>query len=400
MENIEMYYDSLKELYDHSRDQIERIEKTERPYGVIETFSITFLALSIIPIIPFLIIFLAGQFNMVLLSYEIRDAQIGFYGIGWSCFIILSALWLHIVEKIKLKKQKKNEKRKESVPTLSIAQMDFLFAYKSYSEFHKYLISNISQHLNNARDAFRHFVYFDEHLQEFSSDVTWYSSRDFSGETYFGPNIRSHRSSKYDSTFLRKKLIASDFLRTFDKYPWLELSDGIRNELSAVNNFSHKVQNRLLVKEDADKVLKILENFCRFLYSFLPEHNANMNDDDLNDLQKEGQICLNKFIEDVNNLSEIDYPYRKTKNEKEETEKRNKIKNYFESNIFFRFFIFLLVLLGVTSTFIILINLIVSGLDINIMISIIVGSSVTGAAGLTVVNKQKKKNNEREKDEL
>jgi hypothetical protein len=230
--------------------------------------------------------------------------------------------------------------------------------------------------------------------------VTWYSSRDFSGETYFGPNIRSHRSSKYDSTFLRKKLIASDFLRTFDKYPWLELSDGIRNELSAVNNFSHKVQNRLLVKEDADKVLKILENFCRFLYSFLPEHNANMNDDDLNDLQKEGQICLNKFIEDVNNLSEIDYPYRKTKNEKEETEKLNKIKNYFESNIFFRFFIFLLVLLGVTSTFIILINLIVSGLDINIMISIIVGSSVTGAAGLTVVNKQKKKNNEREKDEL
>ena len=196
-----------------------------------------------------------------------------------------------------------------------------------------------------------------------------------------------YRSRRVQPALTREINIARDFLRAFEKYPWFHLDDISKFRLQALISFERKVIVRLQKREDLPAVMRILENFSKFVYAFLPEHQTNLEDDYLQELQNEGTSCLDKFVEDVNKL--IETPTKHQEKEKDShTSRPNRTKRlqaFYFSNVFFRFTIWLLFLIVVTSGLVFLTSLRIPQLDINIMVSMVIATSVTGAAALAVL---------------
>jgi hypothetical protein len=274
--------------------------------------------------------------------------------------------------------------------TLSPEQSTFIFVYQAYKELKIFFVSHIDQHIERALTSLRR-------LRQSPVEIG------LGDELVFGnlpPEIRYQEMERYRavqgarsrsirnrSTLTRQISIAQEFLKTFEKYSWFHIDDLTKARLQALISFQRKILIRLRKREDLPAVLSVLENLSKFLYAFLPEHKTNMNTEELDALHAEGVKCLDAFVEDVNKL--IEYPPERHPEKISHHDERltfiQKIQVLYFGNIFFRFIVWLLLLLAITTSLVFAATLKIANLDMNIMVSTVIAASVTGATALAVI---------------
>ena len=386
MENIEIYYDSIKEVY----DQISKWENRPEPVrqkttNFIIGFAGFIFTATLIPIIPSVFVFVGSQFGWSFGTISLHEATIWTYAIAWligtigTFLILLGAFWLDN----KINPAKEIEKRK-APQSLSAEQLTFIFVFGAYKELKIFFISRIDQHVKNALDLLaklqRGRTNYDEiyehRLSQKEREIMYMEHIDY-------PRIIIRRRTQ--PSLIRQVSIAREFLRTFGKYPWLQIDEESKSRLQALISFQKKILIRLQKREDLPAVLTILEDLSKFFYAFLPEHQTNMVVAELSLLQQAGISCLDRFVKDVNNL--IEYPVEPKRGKREKSIQPSlpeKLQAFYLNYVIVRFTGWLILLLVITSGLVFLISLRVSNLDINIMVSMVIATSITGAAGLAV----------------
>jgi hypothetical protein len=315
MENIEIYFESIKQVYNQILDwEKERINRPEpfkqRATNFFMISSVIIFILSLIPIIPSLFIFIGSRLSWTVLGFNLSKATIWTYALAWLISVLVTLLFLFLNIWMESKINPPSNKEKEKAPqTLSSEQLTFIFVYQAYKELKIFFVSHIDQHIERVLSSL-------ENLQRVK--VGTFSEDDLE-LSHLPPEIRFRemeryplaqsfrlRSIKNRSSLTRQIFIAQEFLQTFEKYSWFHIDDLTKARLQALISFQKKILVRLKKREDLPAVLNVLENLSKFLFAFLPEHQTNLNSDELKALQAEGIDCLDKLVDDVTKL--IDYP--------------------------------------------------------------------------------------------
>jgi hypothetical protein len=396
MQNIELYYESLKEVYDRIQSWSERKPSfRERLNGWIVSITVVLLILSVVPIFPALIVFIGGQTGLVIGPIDLSIATFERFMTVWFVAVVVTGIILGLVLQTENKVDAAVEKRKKPPETLSPDQLTFLATYESYKELKIYFVSHFDRHIQNSLQALRRIA---------SQRVLWRASSPTPRSSFivgeeFDTNSRErefvyrdlHMRERFPGeslpSFAKQISLAQSFLNTFEKYAWFQLDATTKSELQALISFPQKVYYRLLKEEDLPTVLGILENLSKFIYAYLPEHQTNMDPKDLQKLQKDGRKALNSFVQQMNNLT----PYRPVvEKEKPETVsysfQRNLLRLY-AYNEMFRFTLSLIISVLLISAIFYFLDQRMS-LDVNVMVSTIITTSV--GIAIALVNQTKK----------
>lgn len=389
MENIGIYYESTKQVYNQIIDWVMEQENPPVPFRkkithLLIGISVVIFMLSLIPILPSILVFAGSHLDWEIRSFSLNQSTIWTYALAWllstifTFIMMLLTIWLDRIINL-VTKQKKGK----APQTLSSEQLTFIFAYEAYKELKIFFVSNFDQHVEKALSS----------LWEMQSPYNQIFEGSF-GKRLPGRDIKRLNYHQGEGLRLTSPYlglsgqisVAREFLQTFEKFPWFHIDDVTKARLQAIITFQEKIGIRLEKREDLPAVLSILENLSKFFYAFLPEHQANLESTDIEALQIEGTKCLDKFVQDVNKL--IDYPYQKQSLESEHPAPKEsafqKVQSFYFNNVFFRFTIWLISLLVITSSLVLLVSYFIHKLDINIMVSTIIIASVTGAAALSV----------------
>jgi hypothetical protein len=315
MENIEIYFESIRQVYNQILDwEKERINRTEPFKQKVTNFlvisSLFIFILSLIPIIPSLFVFTGSRFSWTVLGFHLNQATILTYALAWliSAFFTLLLLFLNIWVDSNINPISNKEKEK-APQSLSSEQLTFILVYQAYKELKIFFVSHIDQNIDKALTSLRNlqrakvatFTEDDFDLRHLPPEIRYREMERYSHTQSF-----RIRSTKNRSSLTRQIFIAQEFLQTFEKYSWFHIDDLTKARLQALISFQKKILVRLKKREDLPAVLNVLENLSKFLFAFLPEHQTNLNSDELKALQAEGIDCLDKLVDDVTKL--IDYP--------------------------------------------------------------------------------------------
>lgn len=395
MENIEIYYESIKQVNKQILDW-ER-EKRNRPKPLkrkITDFliggSIVLFLISLIPILPSLIVFAGSRFSWNIGSFNLNQATILTYGLAWLLSIVISFPLIFLAIMLNDKARPISQRHQEKAPqTLSPEQLTFIYIYEAYKELKIYFVSHIDQHIEKTLDSLikvqpsKHkFVDFDFARGPGRKEI---ESQEM--EMYYLRELRKSSLSNNYSAFWDQISIAGEFLQTFEKYSWFHIDDLTKSRLQALIAFQSKVLNRLENREDLPAVLIVLQNLSRFLYAYLPEHQTNRSPEELTTLQTKGNECLDIFVQDLNKLMELpdDKPDKKSVHHLPKPTVFQRLHLFYLSNIFFRFTFWLILLLIVTTSLVYIVSLKFTELDINNMVSMVIATSVGGAVALVVL---------------
>jgi hypothetical protein len=369
MQNIDIYYESLKQVYDQIR-QWRELRKTPLGEKIVSTlWSITlviFLA-SLVPLLPALLTFLASKAGLILGPINLSQATLGNFLIVWVAVAALTAAVFFLLDRIQDKPFWASVEDRTGPPqTLSPEQLTFIAVYESYKELKIFFISHLDQHAENSLEALRRVVSQSNRLRYLDVDLVGLPYRE-----------RNHGASLVDQI-----VIAQEFLRTFEQYDWFKLDAETKSTLQALMSLPGKAVDRLKYREDLPSVLEILDNLSKFIYAYLPEHKTYMDADSLKQLQAQGLDCLNRFVDKINNLT----PYRSPKEEQKTKAKvspktwKDRLESWYQ-NVFFRFMLWFIILLILTSTMVLLAGQFLT-LSSDTMATVVVGTSVAGAAAL------------------
>lgn len=385
MENIEIYYESIKQVY----NEITKWENSPKPFrqrltNFLIGFTGVIFGLSIIPILPSVLVYIGTQFGWIIGGFNLGQSTIWTYALAWliftvgSIFLFIGMFWLDD----KINPFEAIEKRK-APQTLSAEQLTFIFVYGAFKELRIFFVSRIDQHVRNSLEWLEKFqdngdLYRDELLRQemrYPADV----------EMVYKQRVIFDR--KKQPSLIRQVSVAREFLQTFGKYPWFQIDEETKARLQALISFQKKILIRLQKREDLPAVLAILENLSKFFYAFLPEHQTNMEEENLAKLQAEGILALDKFVNDVTKLIEYPVEQKPSKRDKSDHPRvSQRLQAFYLNNVFFRFTIWLILLLVITSGLVFLVSLRLPNLDVNIMVSMIIATSITGAAALAVLS--------------
>lgn len=398
MQNIDLYYESLKQVYDQIEDW-PRYKPSFRKRFVdwLVGIAAVLFALSLIPILPALLVFIGGQTSLVIGAINLSVATFGRFILVWVVATVATVAILGLMFWVDNKVDSAVDQPKRPPQTLSPEQLTFVAVYESYKELRIFFVSHIEQHVNNSLQALRRMVSPPRMLwrsspsavrpdviigEEFDTDFHR------QGLVYREMYAREYLSFKRPaSSFASQVSLAQSFLTTFEKYAWFQLDADTKSILQALISFPSQVYYRLLEKEDLPTVLSILENLSKFIYAYLPEHQTYMEPEVLQKLQNDGRKALDSFVQQVNNLA----PYRPVVEKEEKRPKpelplpgfKRKLSILYAENVFLRFTLWFAIILLLTSAIVYLVNQRIQ-LDINVMVSMVVGASATGAAALAV----------------
>ncbi len=391
MQNIDLYYESLKLVY----DQIESWPKhkpsfRERLVDWLVGISGVLFFLSLIPIFPAILVFVGSQTGLVIGPVDLSVATFGRFIVVWIVSTVVIGIVFGLMLWINSKVDSAVEPEKPP-QTLSPEQLTFVAVYESYKELKIFFVSHIEQHINNSLEALRRLVSprmlwrvspSAPRIIEEADEADSLEQELLYREMY----LREYRLVRRPtSSFAMQVSAAQSFLNTFEKYAWFQLDTTTKSALQALISFPAKTYYRLLEKDDLPTVLSILENLNKFLYAYLPEHQTYMEPEALQKLQSDGRKAMDSFVQQINDLA----PYRPVV-EREKRPKpeipppglRKKLSKLYANNVFLRFAIWFIIILLLTSGIVYLVSQRVTQLDINVMVSIIIGASATGAATL------------------
>lgn len=396
MQNIDVYYESLKRVYDQIESWPEHTPSfRERFVDWLVGISGVLFALSLLPIVPAILIFVGVQRSLVIGPIDLSLATPRGFILVWIVAAVVTAANLTLTLWINSKVDSAVEEPKGPPQTLSPEQLTFVAVYESYKELRVFFVSHIEQHVNNSLKALGRMVsprtlrrpsaldleplqdgIFIETQLDFDPFELAVLSREASPRRY-----RSFK--KPTSSFARQVSVAQSFLNTFEQYAWFQLDTGTKSVLQALISFPAKTYYRLQDKEDLPGVLGILENLSKFMYAYLPEHRTYMEPEVLRKLQDDGRRALDAFVRQVNDLA----PYQSVVEERPDAEApapgfRRKLSRLYAGNVFFRFTLWFIIILLLTSGMVYVASQRVAQLDINVMVSMVIGTSGTGAAAL------------------
>jgi hypothetical protein len=397
MQNIDLYYESLKQVYDQIEGWPEHKPSfRERFVDWLVGITAVLFALSLIPILPALLIFVGGQTSLVIGTINLSVATFGQFILVWVVATVATGAILGLMLWINNKVDSAVDEPKGPPQTLSPEQSTFVAVYESYKELKIFFVSHIEQHVNNSLQALRRVVPRRTLWrpspsalrsgviigEEFDAD---FHERELVYQEMYRREYLSFKRST--SSFASQVSLAQSFLTTFEKYAWFQLDAETKSILQALISFPSQVYYRLLEKEDLPTVLGILENLSKFIYAYLPEHQTYMDPEVLQKLQDDGRKALDSFVQQVNNLA----PYRPVVEKEEKRPKpelpppgfKRKLSKLYVENVFLRFTLWFAIILLLTSAIVYLVNQRIQ-LDINVMVSMVIGASATGAAALAV----------------
>ncbi|NQE06618.1 hypothetical protein C5S32_12180 [ANME-1 cluster archaeon GoMg1] len=409
MQNIDLYYESLKQVYDQIESWEHNPSLRERFVDWLVGISGVLFVLSLIPIFPAILVFVGSQTGLVIGPINLSVATFGQFILVWIITTVVTGPILGLMVWIDNKVDSAVEESKRPPQTLSPEQLTFVAVYESYNELKTFFVSHIEQHVNNSLKALKRIV---------SRRMLWRASPSalhIIGEDIdVGPHerelsyremyVREHRSfQKSTSSLAMQVSVAQSFLNIFEKYAWFQLDTATKSVLQALISFPAKIYYRLLEKEDLPIVLSILENLSKFIYAYLPEHQTYMEPEALQRLQNDGRKALDSFVQQINDLA----PYRPVVEKGEKRLKpeipplgfKKNLSRLYADNVFFRFTLWFIIILLLTSGIVYLVNQRVAQLDINVMVSVVIGASATGAAALAAFTQKASKEKVEQEDQ-
>ena len=382
MNNIDIYYESIKQVY----EQIKKWQRPKPPLGerVVDSvliFAIVIFIASLIPVIPILYVIIGGKLNLSLYTISLSNASIIDFVKVWVGIALITLIFMVLMILINNKVDAIEKEPVKPPQSLSPEQLTFIAVYESYKELKIFFVSHVEQHIDNSRKALSrvlpHPYDFDEKAFSERQEMIFRDDDVIIEQVGERRIVRSWRTAN----LIRQVEVASSFLNTFEKYAWFQLDTQTKSTLQALISFSEKMPHRLKDKQDLPRVLSVLENLSKFTYAYLPEHNTYMESTTLDELHSDGAKCLGKFAQEVNEL---------TSYKREEQPKRkheipptivDKVKGKFNENVFFRFSVWFLLIIALTSGAVALINQRVT-LSPDTMVTIIITTSVASAAAL------------------
>lgn len=397
-ENIDLYYESLKAVY----SQIEAWDAPKRVWyaraiTIVMVIAIILLVFSIIPIVPAAIIFLGRLLDWHLWVIELKTITLGQIGLIWLTCIIGSGILTGLTTWLDGKTPSIKPEQKSPPYTLSSEQLTFLTTYEAFKELKLFFVSRIDQHIINASTVLSRITFWRKISYRYPSRPRpVYINESYSAdevdrivverilaeEDY---QIRSKRYGGHQNSFVEQMEVAYMFLRTFDKAEWFQLDKETKALLQALITFPEKITERLRRREDLSSVLRILENLAKFTYAFLPEHEANIDKEELSELRKAGLLCLNNFVQETNSLTVFPKP-EKTRESKAKKQRRRFLELLQGRNIFYRFTVWFFLILLLT-TGITLLAMLFIDFSSDTLVIIVIPTSVLGAASMTVLAK-------------
>lgn len=395
MRNIDLYYESLRQVYDQIEEwRMRRPTFIERVVDWLVGVSAILLIVSVIPVFPAILVFIGRQTGLVIGPLNLRVAGFGRFIVVWIVTAVCTVVILGFMLWINGRVDSRAREAHEPAQRLSAEQLTFIAIYESHKELKLFFVSHVEQHITNALEAFKRLVpsrILWKHSSSSSSIV-----RDRYGDESLEEELvrrevylQDHRRLSEGKPALALQVsLARRFLNTFDNYPWFVLDATTKSVLQALVSFPGEVYYRLLEKEDLAKVLSILDSFTEFVYAFLPEHATYMEPEALQRLQSDGRKALDSFVQEIDDLA----PYRpvveKEKRPAPELSPsglRQRITGIYAGNTFVRFAIWFIVILFLTSGLVYSIDQRLASLDANVMVTMVVGGSATGAATLAAV---------------
>jgi hypothetical protein len=390
MENIDVYYESLKEVF----EQIRKWKPPNRPFanrlfGMLAGLTGVFLALSVIPILPAALVYLGWPVDDLFLSLNLTWGLFSRFLLVWPACVSLTSLLLVLFVWIQ---PADSNKTKEPPQALSPEQLAFVCAYEAFRELKVYFVSHIDQHVELSLVAFSRLVTPNSTLDAYDISEMIVHSQVLSERAHGDLREQNiHRLVAEEKSWYGKKLdaglidqvrAARNFLKTFEKFAWFQPDSRTKQILQALISLQEKIPQRLRLREDLPAVLTILENLSGFLYAYLPEHQTYMDAKELEKLQVSGSECLSRFVSAVNELTSYQLVGKmKSGIESSKPTLRKRFEAFYSYSIFFRFTVWFMLILVLTSAAVVFINQLVK-LTADTMATVIIGTSVASAAVL------------------
>ncbi|MBI5029187.1 MAG: hypothetical protein HZB51_01570 [Chloroflexi bacterium] len=392
MQNIDIYYESIRQVY----EQIMKWPRRKQPIqekiiDLILSVVGGLFTLSVIPILPVLLVVFGSRLGGSLGTFTLVGAGIKTFLVVWGVMfaggLLLFVLLLWFNDKV----DSRAEKPTGPPQTLSPEQLTFIAIYESWKELKIYFVSHVEQHVKNSLTALRRVLQnrHDRLFREIRggelalrrATIQEYQREEGLIAISMSEDLPAYISESIHPSFRGQVEIARTFLQTFEKYSWFQIDSNTRATLQALISFSEKIPYRLKQKEDLPVVLSVLENLSKFTYAYLPEHKTYMDTTTLEKLRMDGAQCLQQFVVEVNNVTP---PSRLQKPDEPKTQSlpfREKMVSFFYGNIFLRFTAWFALILVLTGMAIFIINQRIN-LSPDAMVTLVIGSSVTGAAAL------------------
>ncbi len=382
MKDIDLYYESIKEVYDQiAQWPSEKPSLRERFVEGWENVNMVLLLLSIIPIIPIIISSTLSYFRVSIWMMNFSSFTVGYFIATW---VVVSLFFGAFSPIIKLIKPKKELKPKGPPQRLSPDQLTFLAVYEAYKELKIYFVSHIDHHIERCRKAisraFPRAVHRIYGRKQFILDELEPTEFEMQRLGMYRINHRIGSPGLSDQIS-----VAESFLRTFEKHEWLNLNSDIKTKIQALVEFPDKILFRLYKKEDLPSVLSVLESLARFTYAYLPEHQTYMEAPAIDALRNDGNTQMSKFVQEVNSMTSYALP-EKQNDEKPATKQTlmQKFRASGYSEVLLRFSAWFVLILTLTSVTVYLASLKLT-LNSDTMATLIIGTSVAGAAALCAV---------------
>lgn len=376
MNNIDIYYESIKQVF----AQIKSWKKPQPPLleRIVDAVLVTAIFLfipTVIPIYPAVFIYVGGIFGLSVFSFSLKNATILNFAVIWIASTVIFLALMLIMIWVNDKVDSMSKKESNPPQSLSPEQLTFIAVCESYKELKIFFVSHIEQHIEKSLKALKRALPYEQD-DEIKITAKYDERLILKREMEF----RHHGDKSAD--LVTQVDMASAFLTTFEQYAWFQLDSKTKSTLQAIISFSQKIPPRLKDKQDLPRVLSILENLSKFSYAYLPEHNTYMESTALGELHLEGEKCLSKFVQEVNELTSYSRPEKKIDSKHEVAPTLiDKVKAKFSENVFFRFLVWFIFILTLTSVAVVIINQRLP-LSPDTMATVIIGTSIASAAAL------------------
>jgi hypothetical protein len=392
MQNIDIYYESLKQVYDQILHWAEKPPLRKRILRrLLDVAGICFI-LSLIPVLPAIFVLFGPPIELALGSLDLGTAKFeGFIlvwisaGVGTGIIFAMFSRYENV--------QSLAEKPTGPPQTLSPEQVTFIEIYHAYKELKVYFVSHVDQHVENSLEALTKILpsawwaaidpLQEERIIEQLKYTTAKMNVEDNGEATITYWLHGHSAliqARLAASLPRQISVAQTFLQTLEKYAWFQLDTATKSILQALVSFPEKIPYRLKERYDLPNVLNVLENMSKFTYAYLPEHKTYMDPEAIEELQAKGLECLKYFAQQVNDLTHYQ-PAPESKETKIEISLRERLQGYYYQNVFVRFILWFILILILTTGAVFLFNQRVQ-LSPDTMAKVIIGTSVTGAAAL------------------
>jgi len=381
MQDIDIYYESIRQVYNQIVDTPPP-KKTlrERLVAWFVVVAIGTFALSFIPALPFVVASLGSRLSLVIGPLDLRTPSFITFALLWLGFTILSFFTLLFAIWIDSKPQGSVTKGNKPTQTLSPEQITFIAVYEAHKELKIYFVSHVDQHVEKSAAAVRRILPRARGFRPVDAQRLPLA-RTADPDEPFPPELLP--PSRQPSSFAAQVKVAEAFLKTFQKYAWLNIDDSTKAILQALISFPQKISWRLARRDDLPSVLEVLENLSKFSYAYLPEHKTYMAPDALGKLHAEGARCLESFTKIVMALPNSSPPARPTPTKTEASLGwLDKVRRSGYLGVLARFSLWFVVLLALVT---LAVNLLGRRYSISpdTLVTLIISTSIVGATALT-----------------